>query len=536
MKKYYCIFVQWYIEAILILSPLIVTDYYANITATKSWFFVISSGVIALITFIFIKEAGKLLRLNPVVLCALAFIVLSTISLKLSPYGGGFSMGSGRSMGVLFFSACAVCLLVLTNVTVRDKVLVWGTFAAEAVVVCIAVLNFCGVDFLGFVSAVPKFARGRYLSTIGYGNYLSQYVSMVAAMEIAKLLTGPAGQGAKGSSQGKRAENVLREAFRRLDRSTYILLGLLFLSYVGLIVSASSGGFIGLLFAVSLAPFFIREKSAYRRLGLAFLPFPFACLFGKLLFEFTVLGVGARGDQIVRVLMKWPVMIALVLAAAAVFSWLVWGKRMRGKVKKAGGASGGAGKGKASGKGTDPHARFRTIYGIIYAAAAAAGAVVMILSNTGVLATALTVTDSFASNRGFIWKESLRLFADAPILQKLFGVGPDKLLQYYTANIGEARMMEAAGQIFDSPHNFMLYYLLTGGILGLLAVLSGIALGVREVVQNRRESAFLFFLPFACCMIQAMVVPSTPIVIPIALVCFAAAYERAGEPGDGKNT
>ena len=487
---------QWYTETVFFIVPLIMTGNYAHITATKSWFYIgITAAVIIGLLCVF-PDSRQYFKVNLPVVCAIVFIGLSIVSAFCSSYGTGCFTGSdGRSMGVIFFVAAAITLFVLTNVPVKNRILIKGSFVVELIIVVIAILNFLGIDFLGLVSVVPEYARGKYLSTIGYSNFLSEYISMITVMEIVFLTQ---------TDEKKKSNTRTAAALRK-----YGMLSVLFLSYIGLLIADSSCGFLGVLFALNLFPFFFREKGWLLRSLRVVIPLPFSCVIGKLLYRDTVLDdTYVAIDTVVQFLLRWPVIISLFVIVAAIL--LLQQLTKKKKIKSP----------------ATFQIKWVRWYGILYIILLGLVTLAAILSNTGVMNTPLTITESFASNRGYIWKQAIRLYFDFPLKNKCFGIGPDELLPFLKATLGEEAMFQVTGQVFDSVHNFILHYLLTVGAFAVMALLTGVVIGIRKFLLEKKENSYIFLFPFLCYLLQALIIPSTPIVFPIALACFAISYQR----------
>lgn len=88
----------------------------------------------------------------------------------------------------------------------------------------------------------------------------------------------------------------------------------------------------------------------------------------------------------------------------------------------------------------------------------------------GGIGTYLVFNDSWGTNRGYIWRQSINLYKDFPILHKLFGYGPDTF-GIMTTQKFKADMINATGQVFDNAHNEYLQFLLTIGVLGAASYL-----------------------------------------------------------------
>ena len=93
----------------------------------------------------------------------------------------------------------------------------------------------------------------------------------------------------------------------------------------------------------------------------------------------------------------------------------------------------------------------------------------------------LRFSDSWGSNRGFVWSRLWQIWRDDLTLpQRLFGLGGDAV--YYRLQIDNfadyAKILN--GAVFDSAHSEYLQHLVCGGVLGLLAWLAFLAFSLRR--------------------------------------------------------
>lgn len=103
----------------------------------------------------------------------------------------------------------------------------------------------------------------------------------------------------------------------------------------------------------------------------------------------------------------------------------------------------------------------------------------------GTLGTYLVFSDSWGTNRGYIWRKSLELYRDFEGLHKIFGYGPDTF-GILTTNEIKFDMINATEQVFDNAHNEYLHLLLTVGPIGLAAY---VTFGVSAIVKFCRNLA-----------------------------------------------
>lgn len=134
--------------------------------------------------------------------------------------------------------------------------------------------------------------------------------------------------------------------------------------------------------------------------------------------------------------------------------------------------------------------------------------------------TVQTFDDSWGTKRGLIWRYSLELYQKFPLLDKLLGIGPERLRAPYD------ELSQMHGGRVVAAHNELLQLLLTCGAAGALlwlvfwawVLFSGVR---RQVWQG---SACAFFLPLCGYLGQSLVNSSNP--TNVGLLCVMAACYR----------
>lgn len=134
----------------------------------------------------------------------------------------------------------------------------------------------------------------------------------------------------------------------------------------------------------------------------------------------------------------------------------------------------------------------------------------------GSLGNYLVFNDSWGTNRGYIWRKSMEIYQEFPVLHKIFGYGPDTFGILTTENF-RGEMVGATGQIFDSAHNEYLQFLVTVGPIGLAGYLVFLAGGAWRLLKNRLRNPYIVGCLFAviCYVFQALVNLNLPIATPM---------------------
>lgn len=134
----------------------------------------------------------------------------------------------------------------------------------------------------------------------------------------------------------------------------------------------------------------------------------------------------------------------------------------------------------------------------------------------GALGNYLVFNDSWGTNRGYIWRKSVEIFRDFPVLQKLFGYGPETF-GILTRNNFLKEMVNTTGQKFDSAHNEYLQYLVTIGALGVFAYLMFLFSAGFRMCKSLSQNPYILGCLFAvlCYAVQALVNLNLPITAPM---------------------
>lgn len=134
----------------------------------------------------------------------------------------------------------------------------------------------------------------------------------------------------------------------------------------------------------------------------------------------------------------------------------------------------------------------------------------------GNLADYLIFSDSWGTDRGFVWKLSMKYFKEFSVVRKLFGYGPDTfgILAHYQ---DFDTMVEYNNTIFESAHNEYIHYLVTIGAVGLTAYMMLLITSCYRMIKKCSENPYVMAVVFAVLAYaaQATVNIAQPIVTPI---------------------
>lgn len=462
--------IQVYICLVAGIFPLFFTDYYYNIQKSKSCFFIvvtIAAAVFLCVT-VFLERSrnpGGVRRQKETDICFLFLGAVVLVSSVLSPYGMvSFTGSEGRWAGSLLYLCMCGCYLMISRNCPDISFFSLIFYTSAAVAAAVGILHFGGVDFWGFLEHVPEGVTGAYLSTLGYSNIFSGFCALLAVTAMAGFCLGGEGE----------------------------ILAACFIGFLGLFAGNSDGGFFGAFAGFIFLPavFYKRKVYLYRIIEVAAVFFA-ACFGAWLLGKRAVCSYTAFPGY----LASWQTAAVGTVLTACLYAAMKWGLK--------------------EGRWEQAAAKAHCFYIIFIGGAAAAVIFAFGMVNIGGLQKYgfLRITDSWGSNRGYIWQRTWELFKDAPPVRKLFGYGPDTL-RLLLAQTSRQEMLAKTGQIYDSAHNDFLHLLLTTGICGAAAWAGCFAGVCLAVWKNRREEIYPWLIPFICMFLQGFIGILQPVTTP----------------------
>jgi hypothetical protein len=479
-----------YLCALFLGLPLVFGDFYFNITETKQYYFLCTSGVYLLLL-LFARIAlppdygvrRARVDIHPAVIALFSFFAVSLVGSFISRYPGEAFYGeNNRYQGLLtlFCYACLVFALSRREIDLR-----WPERAyllAAGIVSLLGLLHHFGADPIGFYEDLSASDQGRFLSTIGNANFFGSYMVLSFSVAIGYCL--------RASTRKSRA---------------FAVLSLALVSF-GSLIAGSDSVVLGLLAVAALAPLLLfSDAAALRRLPLGWVVF-FLCafVFGQIA---ALLPSATYLSSFVTKLSRPSV--SLPLAAAAFALWLALRR-------------------------TKPERLSRAIrpYAITLLSALLAGALILVLLNTvlrelplGSFARYLRFSESWGTDRGKIWTFVLRLYAKLPVAQQFFGASSGAL---FHADAVSPLFPDAA---LDTAHNEYLQYLVTNGALGLMSYLAALAFTIRAGVRRSKYEPIYRGLTLAVMAYaaQAAVNIAQPMTTPIFFVLLGILISRKPE-------
>jgi O-antigen ligase len=176
--------------------------------------------------------------------------------------------------------------------------------------------------------------------------------------------------------------------------------------------------------------------------------------------------------------------------------------------------------------------RARRPYALALLIALLVGALALVLLNTllralplGSLARYLHFSESWGTDRGKIWTFALRVYAELPAAQQLFGASSGALFHADTVS----PLFSDAG--LDAAHNEYLQYLVTNGALGLMSYLTALAFAMRAGFRRSKIDPIYHgpLLAVAAYALQAAVNIAQPMTTPLFFVLIGILISRKPE-------
>lgn len=107
----------------------------------------------------------------------------------------------------------------------------------------------------------------------------------------------------------------------------------------------------------------------------------------------------------------------------------------------------------------------------------------------GVFSQYFRLDNSWGSNRGYAWHWAILMFINGSFKMKLFGSGSDTAYLMYISQY-KNEMDANLPYYFKSPHNEYLNYLVTIGLVGLIAYLVVVAAAIKKSFARTKEDEF----------------------------------------------
>ena len=501
--------------AVLCLCPVVYHRYYFDILETKYQFYCALAIGAAVIMFLYGLASGRLKaflsdfrwkerirNLSVTDWAMIVFWLCNVISwlLCVDWRWEAFWGTSGRYNGVFLMTVYLVIYFLMTRFFQMRR---WylDAFLAVGIFVCLfGITDYFQMDLLGFKEGMVPEQRGIYTSTLGNINTYTIYVG--AVLTVSALLF------------------MLETNWKRM----LWYYGNMVLASFALIMGTSDNAYLSLAALFGLAPLYLfRTRTGVRRYLVSVATFftVIQCIdWINAAFADVVVGIDSAFNLVAN--LSFLPVIVLVL-------WILAGAVSASTLKKAAFLRIAPGKKSVSEVAvgnTDDRMGKWLVYVWIGVIALVIGTAVFVFYDANIAGHAdryeairsyVVFDDEWGTERGYVWRRSLELFMTRLTpLQQLFGYGPDTfrlLMQYYY----DGKRISGRYVVYDSAHNEYLHYLVTVGIVGLLAYVTYLGSVIVRLCRGMKDRPEVVAVTFAVIAysVQAVVNINIPIATPI---------------------
>ncbi len=488
-------FITGYLYIILCLFPLVYVHYYADILYVKYYFYVgcsiiliVMAAVYGIVRFYRLKSQsaaqeetktatliGKWKGLSVPEKLMLGYLLAAAVSTFQSDYFyESFWGNEGRLTGLFLTIFYVVCFLLIGRYA-NVKIRLIDAFLFVGNLVCLfGITDYFQMDILGFKENMVPDQLLMFTSTIGNINIYTVVAAMFTA--VAMILF---------TAEKNRGKKIYYYA-------TFII------CLSALIMGHSDNAYLSILALFGLAPLYLFQY----RWGIKGYGISVASLFT------VIWGIYAISEVVPQASGLWGVIAPIAelktLPLIAAVLWMILGAVMWGDRKN---------------KKEEVSPWWRR--GWIAIIAAVVVLVLYILYDCNVAGNAekygpiqsyVVFDDRWGTNRGYIWRAALESYQKFPWYRKLVGFGPDTfgILTFQKYRPEAIRLF---GEIYDSPHNEYIQYLVTVGAAGLVLYVSAIFATIKRVwkVQKKSPMAMAILFALLCYWTQAVVNINIPI-------------------------
>lgn len=402
-------------------------------------------------------------------ICVMVYLILSGISVV----SGGFYKDalwgySGWNMGIISQLSFVLLYFFLSRFGRFHPIMLTVLCEVSCIVYGIGILHRLQIDPIGFYDGLSYYQKSLFLSTLGQSSWYGSFLAV----------TLPVGMG----------------VFLYTDKKVWRILSGVFmiLGFCTLVTQNSDSAYFAM--AGALIVFFMisvtERETMCRFMGMVTLFFAS----GKIMYYLMQINPNPEfeADYVTRLMWTSKVTwVLLLLCLAATIILRVMGVK--------------------SDSDSYPTALMRRMGQAAPAVmiAVIAGAVFLIILQSrgalpGVISERLADVSYFnwdndwGNHRGRIWSFSVKMFAEADIIHKLFGVGPDCFHSYVAARYSEEQALYWGSKQLTNAHNEWLTSLINVGILGTAAYVGIYVTAIHRFCREHRRNLLLAGIAASC--------------------------------------
>lgn len=418
---------------------------------------------------VFWVREHKKLRLSITDGCVLAYLLLSGVSVVSGGFYGDALWGyDGWNMGSMSQISFILLYLLLSRFGRYYRLILTVLCAAACVVYVIGILHRLQIDPIGFYDGLTDYQKTQFLSTLGQATWYGSFLAV----------TLPIGIGVFLYAGGK----IWR-----------ILGGMMMaLGFCTLVTQNSDSAYFAL--AGALLIFFMISaldwETMCRYMGALTLFFAS----GKIMYFLMQIRPNPEFEADLVTEMMWMsgvTWVLLVICLSITIMLYVSGERTNSRKYL-----------------TALIHRLRQIVPVSVIAAVVGVIAVIILQTGGVLPKAISDRlagvsyfnwhNEWGNGRGRIWSFSIRMFMEADVKLKLFGVGPDCFHSYVVNHYSDEQILYWGKKQLTNAHNEWLTSLINVGILGTAAYVGVYMTAVLRFCREHRRNILLAGIAASC--------------------------------------
>lgn len=438
---------------------------YRNIMAAGCGFLLVAMVPYA---YFFPREHGKL-RISVTDGCVLVYIVLCGIAV----ISGGFYEDAlwgypGWNMGLMSQLSFVLLYLLVSGFGKYYRLILGVLCAAACIAYALGILHRLMIDPIGFYEGITDWQKTQFLSTLGQATWYGSFLAV----------TLPVGMG----------------VFLYTDRKGFRILSGVFmtLGFCTLVTQNSDSAYFAL--AGVLTVFFM--ISVEERTKLCRFVWMLTLLFasGKVMYFLMQIHPNPEFEADFITELMWTSGVTWVLFGLSLFaSVALYMTEIKSGPRK---------------YPEETVRKLRLAVPVTVVAAIVGVILVIILQTRGMLPRSVsdrladvsyfTWHNEWGNGRGRIWQFSVKMFAEADVVHKLFGVGPDCFHSYVAAHYSDEQLLYWGSRQLTNAHNEWMTSLVNIGILGTAAYLGIYVTAIRRFCRMNQHNILLAGIAASC--------------------------------------
>lgn len=396
---------------------------------------------------------------------------------------------SDRSINGICFLGCILAYLGVQRYGAYGKTFLFSWMAGSSLVYLSGILCACGVDFMHIQDNLPL--PENYLTPLGNTNYNTCYVCLMLPLIMAMYM-------------------VCRGKVSRILYGVYLYMGFLFTIFI----KTQSAALAVMAGMVILLCFALEKQGWLRKYA-----------------EIAGIYLGAKATVIVLLHLSGGRMYPFSRPSRVFLEgkWVFWESLYFLAILSVYRLKGGKLRQWAAGK--------RKIFLCVAAFAAAVLVFCVILANakkgtipgTSFLSE-FTIRDRSFTNRGFIWRRTLRELKREPLVNKVFGNGLNCFYKYFLPAKYQEKSFRRFGWYYLDPHSEWLQMLVDMGLLGAAGYFGLLGAALAKALRNWKKDEWMAAAALVLCvyMVQGLANAYTIYNLPLLFIFLGMVNSQCG--------